>query len=600
MQQENNIWQKVLEKINIVDVISEFVNLKKSGANYVGSCPFHSEKTASFTVSEQKQIFKCFGCQKSGNAIKFLELKENITPFEALNKLAKKTNIDTSFYNQYHSSVSQEAVELYEINKEILNFFQYQYFKNKRLNNSNLLAIISKRKIESSEEDLGIVNHFNIGYAPKDEKIYDYLISKHFLSENISKASIVSSVSQDINFFNDRLMFPIYDKDLNCVGFSGRSLVSDENVKYLNTSENAVFKKNSLFFNWQNVKNNLAIDKEIYLVEGQFDVIALYRIKIINALAIMGTSLTTNHLEMIRGCTINLFFDGDRAGKEATVKNLKVILSSKKRFGLNVNIIKNDTGKDPDELYFSQENGNALKRVINYKISYLDFIYDYCFGNVDANASLEAKKQALFAFESFKQFLSDTDFSLLKEKISVEKKVSTEALEKIEKEQTFNNAINVSNEHYLNFNNNRQFVKRDKENKYNLSFDKIILGKKAYEGMVIKACLKQPYLIQSLKNRLKSKNKFLEYTFTNKFSQSDYSRIIKILTDYVIENNIVDGSLNLRDIILKDLKTDEEEKKNLLNKLDALDAAIMIGTDNISEINTVEQLEEILKLIQKN
>ncbi|MBU4692456.1 DNA primase [Mycoplasma zalophi] len=414
-----NIWKSVLNQVNIVDIISEYCNLTKSGKNYKTNCPFHNEKTSSFIVSPEKQIFTCFGCHKTGNAIKFLEYRLNLTPIEALKKIATKINFDISKLNRFSPNTTQEQTELFEATEAANNLFQYEFHKFKNQNN-DLQNVILKRKITAE-----IQNHFKLGFSSNEINSFQYLQDKGFDEAVLSKISISSSNNKDINFFNNRLIFPIYDSKLNCVGFSARTVDGDD-VKYLNTSENEIFKKNSLFFNWNNVKESIAINREIYLVEGQFDVVALYRIGINNALAVMGTTLTENHLSLLKKCTINLFFDGDLPGTNATIKNLKIILNNLKKYELNVKIIQNNTKNDPDEIYFLSSDGSTLKETATKKIGYLDYIYNLIFENPNYDQSLEQKQLLLREFNEFWKILSQYDQEILKQKAILQNKLDSD------------------------------------------------------------------------------------------------------------------------------------------------------------------------------
>ncbi|MCU4117073.1 DNA primase [Mycoplasma zalophi] len=450
-----NIWKSVLNQINIVDIISEYCNLTKSGKNYKTNCPFHNEKTSSFIVSPEKQIFTCFGCHKTGNAIKFLEYRLNLTPIEVLKKIASKINFDISKLNRFSTNTTQEQTELFEATEAANNLFQYEFHKFKNQNN-NLKDVILKRKITDE-----IQNHFKLGFSSSEINSFQYLQDKGFDETTLSKISISSSNNKNINFFNNRLIFPIYDSKLNCVGFSARTVDGDD-VKYLNTSENEIFKKNSLFFNWNNVKENIAIDRDVYLVEGQFDVVALYRVGINNALAVMGTTLTENHLSLLKKCTINLFFDGDLPGKNATIKNLKIILNNLKKYELNVKIVKNDTKNDPDEIYFLSQDGSMLKETITKKIGYLDYIYNLIFENPNYGKSLEQKQLLLGEFNEFWKILGQYDQEILKQKAILQNKLDSDYFKNLQLfliQNYHNNMYVVNTKNNLHIQRKRNFGK---------------------------------------------------------------------------------------------------------------------------------------------
>ena len=230
MNQEN-IWDIVLSKTDIINIISEYVPLSKQGKNFKACCPFHGEKTPSFIVSPDKQIFKCFGCDKSGNALKFLELYKNISSLEALKLLAQKTNIDISAYLNIHKNnhKNQEEIKIIDVLSDANKFFQYQLLTS---NNLELKNFLNKRNL-----DRKIIKDFEIGYAPKNISIFQYLKDRKHNDYEINSSSLISQNIPEANFFNDRLTFPIKDKEGNVVGFSARIMNSNDsnNVKYLNS-----------------------------------------------------------------------------------------------------------------------------------------------------------------------------------------------------------------------------------------------------------------------------------------------------------------------------------------------------------------------------
>ncbi|MBN4089473.1 DNA primase [Mycoplasma enhydrae] len=385
---KENIWEFITSNVDIISVIGEYVSLQKQGKNYKACCPFHGEKTPSFIVSKDKGIFKCFGCNKSGNVIKFIEIIENLKGIEALKFLAHKNNLDISAFGSYlnSSNISSEHTKIFEVNNAALDFFKYQITFEKY---GALDEFLASRNLTKS-----IIKEFEIGFAPKNKSIYDKLKELNFESFAIFNSSLISS-HDNVNFFNDRLIFPIHDKFGNVVAFSGRDITNQSDPKYLNSSETIVFKKNEVMFNYYHAKEEIIKTNEVYLVEGQFDCIALYRIDIKNAVAIMGTSLSAIHLKELSNRTINLFFDNDTAGINATLKNLRIILYYAQDYKLNVNFINNTLNKDPDDLYKLYE-GKTLRQIALNKIDIVEYLYNSFKKIHDSNIS-ESKK-----FEKYK------------------------------------------------------------------------------------------------------------------------------------------------------------------------------------------------------
>ncbi|AWX42797.1 DNA primase [Metamycoplasma cloacale] len=394
-----NIWEKVLQQTDIVSIIGEYLPLKKRGNDYWTNCPFHGEKTPSFSVNAKRQIFKCFGCSKGGNALKFIELYENVSAIDALKKLAQKVNIDISPYIKTHTSnnqYTQEQTQLFDLNKDLSDFYQYQIIANKSL---QLKEFIDKRNLTRE-----LIKEFEIGFADENQSVYNYLKSKNFSDELIMNSSVVANAKQ--NFFNNRLIFPIKNKFGDVIAFSGRDINSTTEVKYLNSAETIVFKKSEILFNYYKAKNFIEQTNEVILVEGQFDCIALFKIGIKNAVALMGTAFTESHLKLLRNCNIYLFLDNDKAGIAATLKNLKIILYYSNSYNITPRFIINNFKKDPDEL-FNIDNGKTLKEIIDQKTDLTTFLATKYF--IDANySSLEVKNKYMIQLFEFIYYLDDT------------------------------------------------------------------------------------------------------------------------------------------------------------------------------------------------
>lgn len=417
--EKQNVWEEVLAKTDIVNVISEYVPLTKQGKNFRACCPFHGEKTPSFIVSLNKQIFRCFGCGKSGNAIKFLEYYKNISPLEALKILAKKNNIDISTYllaHEKNNAKNYEQIKILDVLKEANNYFKYQLIvndKNEKLNDFFKQRLLDKK----------LINYFEIGYAPQDNSIYVFLKNKNFDDFAINNSSLVTSNVENKNFFNNRITFPIKDEQGNVVAFSARDITNLASPKYLNSAETIVFKKSKVLFNFYNAKQYIKDTNEVYLVEGQFDVVALYRIDVKNAIALMGTNLTKSHLELLKGNTINLFFDNDNAGINATYKNMKIILYYANELNLKINFINNTLQKDPDEVY-KIDNGKTLTKILNNKIDLSQFLLNNYLNQTFFNLNNEQKNLRLKQVFEIAYYMQSSIYTLFKNEI-IAKKILT-------------------------------------------------------------------------------------------------------------------------------------------------------------------------------
>ena len=334
------IIEQVRESNDIVDVIGQYVRLTKKGANYFGLCPFHGEKTASFSVSPAKQIYYCFGCGAGGNVINFLMEYENLSFTEALKVLADRVGITLPEGGGNESyGLSALKKRLYEINKDAA------YFYYDRLKSPEGAAGLSylKDKRELSERT---ITHFGLGYSGKDRgRLYAFLKEKGYTDQELKDSGLVIFDEKQINdrFWN-RVMFPIMDQNSRVVGFGGR-VMGDGQPKYLNSPETPIFDKSSVLYGLNFAKKSR---KKVYLLcEGYMDVIALHQAGLTNAVASLGTAFNEKHARLLKRYTdeVILTQDSDEAGIKAKLRAFPILRDA----GLNVRILEMKGYKDPDE-----------------------------------------------------------------------------------------------------------------------------------------------------------------------------------------------------------------------------------------------------------
>ncbi|AOG60617.1 DNA primase [Spiroplasma helicoides] len=369
----------LIQTANIVDIIGQYVDIQKKGRNYLAVCPFHDDSDPSLNISPDKKIFKCFVCGTGGNVISFVQEFKNINFFEALSIVSKEANFRIDGLNDFSSKPKHttEQEKLYEINKKATMFFNGMIATNFAKRAKEYLA---NRNITKKE-----ITKFQIGYCPKEAELYEYLLKNNFEQKDILNSGLIYSKGVNYKcFFEGRIIFPITDEDGNVIGFSGRAFNEGDTPKYKNSSENLVFKKSHLAYNFFNVKNQLRIKNEVLILEGFMDVISLERIGIKNSIAIMGTSFTDYHIKLISKYTKNfkLFLDGDKAGVNATIKTAKFLMDRK----INVSIILNETGKDPDELVVSGKI-NEINNMIDNAKHPIDFVIEYFSKELSLNDS---------------------------------------------------------------------------------------------------------------------------------------------------------------------------------------------------------------------
>jgi len=352
--------QQITSRIDIIDVVGEFVKLKKRGTNYIGNCPFHNEKSPSFTVSPAKEIYKCFGCGKSGNTITFLMELEKYSYVEALRWLAARYNIEIeeTETSPAQKMAQQTADSLYAINHFAMDFFTKQYW------DTEDGATIAQSYMQHRGFLRPIVEKFKIGYNPSErDSLAKALIKNQFNPELFARTGLV--VERDGGWqdnYRDRIIFPIHNTTGKIIGFGARQIAkNDRSPKYINTPENEIYIKSRILYGSYFART--AIDKanECLLVEGYTDVVSLHQAGIENVVASGGTSLTIDQLRLVKKYTQNLtiIYDGDAAGVKAALRGLDMALEE----GLNVQLVLIPDNEDPDS-YVNKVGPDAFRAFV--------------------------------------------------------------------------------------------------------------------------------------------------------------------------------------------------------------------------------------------
>ena len=347
---------------DIVDVISQYVHLKRSGRNYFGLCPFHNEKSPSFAVSPDKQIFHCFGCGVGGNVIHFISKIEGINFRESIELLAERANIVLPKLENVGDNKTQELKEkIYQINKETAYFYHENLYKPTA---KMAQEYVKKRKLNNST-----LKEFLIGYSGNFNELYNFLKSKGYSDEAILASDLVNKNDrgQYIDRFRHRLMFPIQDVRGRIIAFGGRVL-DDSKPKYINSPENLVYIKGRHLFGLYNAKKHDT--KKILIVEGYMDVISLHQRGITNVVASLGTAMTEAQGRLLRRSSeqIVLGYDADGAGQEAIIRGLEIL----RNLGCDVRVLQISGAKDPDE-YVTKYGPERLVKCIDDAISLVEF-----------------------------------------------------------------------------------------------------------------------------------------------------------------------------------------------------------------------------------
>lgn len=357
----DNVLDEIRDRADIVDLIGEYVDLKRSGSNYMGLCPFHSEKTPSFSVSPSKSIFKCFGCGVGGDVITFVMKRENLSFPDAVEFLADKYNVRLEVYKDENKEAREKRNRLYEINREAGLHFLKNYEASQKVQLYLKNRMLSDKTIRS----------YGIGYS-KDlwTDLYDHLTKMGYREDELLELNLISKSKNGnyIDRFRDRVMFPIINRNNRIIGFGARAF-GDEKPKYLNSRETPIFHKGSNVFNI-NIISRESTRERIILVEGYMDVISLYNSGINYSVASLGTSLTIDQANIIKKMAKDIYicYDSDSAGINATSRAIDIFLQA----AVKPKIIELEGGLDPDD-FIKKYGIEGFENKIKSAISYIEF-----------------------------------------------------------------------------------------------------------------------------------------------------------------------------------------------------------------------------------
>jgi len=375
--------EELLSRIDIVDVVSHYLTLKQEGRNFKALCPFHAEKTPSFVVSPEKQIFKCFGCGVGGNAITFVEKYEGLSFLDAVKRVAEICGVELP------EGEFEEEDSFEEFGQKAARFFHSQRDK--------VLSYLESRGVDEETAE-----KFLLGYAPRG-----YLKEfRDFPKEALEALGLINRSGKE--FFAERLIIPIFNHSGKIVAFAGRAL-KEGAPKYINSPESSAFKKGSLLYGFYQSKEEILKRREVVVVEGYFDVISLYRLGVKRAVAPMGTSLTENHARFIKRYCHKpvLLFDGDSAGRRAAVRTAGIFF----RLGCEPLVVQLPEGEDPDSM--ARSNPDLLVKLLSSPLPFIEWAVKSAklLEGADRGEFLKLTAQALSSLERvnpilFKEYLA--------------------------------------------------------------------------------------------------------------------------------------------------------------------------------------------------
>lgn len=413
----------LINQLKIEEVVGEVVELKKSGANYKGLCPFHQDTTPSFSVSPSKNICKCFSCGAGGNPVKFYSEYYKISFEEAAEQLAKKYNIPLRSY-KINDKQEKENDKYYRIMNIAHQFFQDKIFENE---GRNAMEYLSGRGVNPK-----FIRENELGYAPNSwNDLYDYLIAKGFEKEDIISLGLAKEGEKGIyDAFRNRIMFPIYSPQGSIIAFGGRTLETSKEIpKYINSPDTPIFKKGKNLYGIKDKGNILRKKNYSLLMEGYMDVLSAHLYGFDVALASLGTAFTLEQGQLLKRYTNNviLSLDMDKAGQTATEKTAFIL----KNLGFNIRVLKFQNAKDPDEFLKKYGKEEFLKAVKN-SLEIFDFLYDFYSKEYDLSNIMSKQK----FIERFKDFFQNVESNLektlyldkLSKAVSIEKSILQDML----------------------------------------------------------------------------------------------------------------------------------------------------------------------------
>ena len=568
----DDVLNEIRDRADIVDLISEYVDLKKSGSNYMGNCPFHSEKTPSFSVSPSKKIFHCFGCGEGGDQISFIMKRENLGFREAVKFLADKYNIELSENKNVNRELIEKKNRCFSANKETAKF----YFNNLR-KSKKAYSYLVNRNISNN-----IITKFAVGYAEDSwDSLYKYLKKLNFKDEELEEFNLITKTKNGnyIDRFRNRIMFPIIDTKSRVIAFGGRVL-DDSMPKYLNTRDTPVFNKGRNLYNL-NLISKESDRKKIILVEGYMDVISLYQSGINYSVASLGTALTEDQAELIKryGEEVYICYDGDTAGVKATKRAIDVLISK----NISPKVVNLKEGLDPDD-YISKYGKFGFEVELKEGLNYLDYKILKAKENYNLDTSEGLSKFTSEAAKILARVKNPIEQDVYIDKVARQYKVSKDAIISYISTLRNDNRFKLKEANF-NINNNNAPTKRknslvEARQKAEMQITKYALDSESNYEIIIEHIL--PHEFKSTNCRIIFEE--LKEAYKN---EDDGYNIVKSLE----EKKLID------DLFIKELKS---EKVDIYNSEKIIKELVATINKDQLEDNRNEILQEINSLDKNN
>ena len=589
--------ENLLSHLKIEEVVGDEIELKKSGANYKGLCPFHPDTTPSFSVSPTKNICKCFVCGAGGNAIKFYSMYHKISYEEAVGELAKKYNIPIKAYENKNFRQKEENEKYYKIMEEAHNYYQENIFENQ---GRVALEYLNKRGVSPK-----VIRENQLGYALSEwSGLFDHLIKKGFQKDDIMELGLAKNGEKGIyDAFRNRIMFPIYSVSGRIIAFGGRTLESSKEIpKYINSPDTPIFKKGKNLYGIKDKGSILKKKNYSLLMEGYMDVLSAHSYGFDVALASLGTAFTYEQGELLKKYTNNVIMslDMDSAGQMATERTAFIL----KNLGFNIRVLKLENAKDPDE-YLKTFGKEAFLKCVKNSLEIFDFLYELYSKEYDLSNIMSKEKFIARFKEFFKNIESTLERSLYLDKLAKYTNLDKTLL----KETLIDNNIYKKVEEKIEI-----FSKKEKEKQaehsileemtIELIFSQIDFFKYFFDKTLESSFSKKIfYFFENLEEGKDLSMELMEFIKQEEFTESEKDKILTLMfrsTEYSDEKKRQELLKEIyKSWFLKEIKTLEGESKDLLLTFKLKKLEMELGSE-ISFVELVEKYKKFRGILSEN
>ena len=589
--------ENLLSHLKIEEVVGDEIELKKSGANYKGLCPFHPDTTPSFSVSPTKNICKCFVCGAGGNAIKFYSMYHKISYEEAVGELAKKYNVPIKAYENKNFRQKEENEKYYKIMEEAHNYYQENIFENQ---GRVALEYLNKRGVSPK-----VIRENQLGYALSEwSGLFDHLIKKGFQKDDIVELGLAKNGEKGIyDAFRNRIMFPIYSVSGRIIAFGGRTLESSKEIpKYINSPDTPIFKKGKNLYGIKDKGSILKKKNYSLLMEGYMDVLSAHSYGFDVALASLGTAFTYEQGELLKKYTNNVIMslDMDSAGQMATERTAFIL----KNLGFNIRVLKLENAKDPDE-YLKTFGKEAFLKCVKNSLEIFDFLYELYSKEYDLSNIMSKEK----FIARFKEFFKNVE-SILERSLYLDKLAKYTNLDKnLLKETLIDNNVYKKVEEKIEI-----FSKKEKEKQaehsileemtIELIFSQIGFFKYFFDKTLESSFSKKIfYFFENLEEGKDLSMELMEFIKQEEFTESEKDKILTLMfrsTEYSDEKKRQELLKEIyKSWFLKEIKTLEGESKDLLLTFKLKKLEMELGSE-ISFVELVEKYKKFRGILSEN